>query len=203
MKKEKIMNSKNIIIEQKQILRKKILQQRLALEQYEVETKSQKVIENLLSLKEFKTAQNIMIYYPFKNEVDVLPLIDICKEKKFYFPIVNFEKKEIEIKKYNNKFIKNKFGIYEPVGKIFKNKEIIDFIIVPGIVFDTKCYRLGYGGGYYDKFLKSLNKISCGVCYDFQIIDSLPVEDNDVQLNYVISENRIIKKLKKKGERML
>ncbi|MFN3551014.1 MAG: 5-formyltetrahydrofolate cyclo-ligase [Endomicrobiia bacterium] len=182
------------MLNQKQILRKKILQQRLSLSNNEVKRRSEKVIKNLLSLKEFQISKNIMMYYPFKNEVDVLILIELCKEKNFYFPAVNFEKKEIEIKKYNEKFIKNKFGIYEPLAEVIVNKEIIDFIIVPGILFDLKCHRLGYGGGYYDRFLKFFTKTSCGLGYDFQIVDSLPVEENDVKLNYVVLENKIIKR---------
>lgn len=181
------------MLNKKQILRKKILQQRLSLNNDEVKIRSEKVIKNLLSLKEFQISKNVMIYYPFKNEVDVLILIKLFKEKNFYFPAVNFEKKEIEIKKYDKKFTKNKFGIYEPLGEVILNREIIDLVIVPGIVFDLKCHRLGYGGGYYDRFLKSSKKISCGVGYDFQTVDSLPTEENDVKLNYVVLENKIIK----------
>ncbi len=176
---------------EKQILRKKFLELRLKLNKRTKSQNDKKIIKNLLALEEFKKAKNVMIYYPFKNEVDVLKLIKICKDKNFFFPVVNFKKKILEVRKYNSEFIKNKFGIYEPKGKNLK-KINLDFIVVPGIVFDKRCYRIGFGGGYYDKFLKNVNCFKCGVCYDFQIVESLPTEKNDVKLNCVVSEERII-----------
>ncbi len=176
----------------KQLLRKKFLELRLKLDKRIKKQKDKKIIKNLLSLDEFKKAKDVMIYYPFKNEVDVLKLIKICKDKNFFFPVVNFKKKILEVRKYNEKFVKNKFGILEPKAKSLKRIKL-DFVVVPGIVFDEKCFRIGFGGGYYDKFLKTVDCFTCGVCYDFQIVKSLPTIKNDVKLDCVISERRVIK----------
>ncbi|MEN3013694.1 MAG: 5-formyltetrahydrofolate cyclo-ligase [Endomicrobiia bacterium] len=184
------------ITEKKRILRKKILEIRESLSEKEVEKKSQIIIENIAKLERFKLAKNVLIYYPFKKEVNILKLMD-DRSKNFFFPVVDFEKKELLIRKYNGEFVKNKFGIYEPketqhseIPNIF---EIIDFILVPGIAFDKKGYRLGYGGGYYDKLLKKTKTLSCGVGYDFQILDCLPVSKFDTYVDYVISETYFIK----------
>ena len=185
------MNSELITID-KQKLRKKFLELRLKLDEKTKKQKDKKILKNLISLDEFKKAKNVMIYYPFKNEVNVLELIKIFKDKNFFFPVVNFKKKVLEIRRYNEgKFVKNKLGIFEPKGKSSK-KIKLDFIVVPGIVFDEKCFRIGFGGGYYDKFLKNVDCFACGVCYDFQIVKSLPVEKNDVKLDCVFSEKRVM-----------
>ncbi|MCS7230535.1 MAG: 5-formyltetrahydrofolate cyclo-ligase [Elusimicrobiota bacterium] len=181
--------------EKKQFLRKKFLELREKLSDIEVKEKSSKVIERLVELEKFKLSKNILIYYPFKKEIDTLELLKY-KNKNFYFPVIDFEHKELLIRKYNGKFVKNKFGIYEPTklendGDI-DSLEIIDFILVPGIVFDKRCFRIGYGGGYYDRLLKKAKSFSCGICYDFQIIDFLPVEEYDVRVSCVLSENFFI-----------
>lgn len=183
----------NEITKEKQSLRKEFLKLREKLTDTEVEQKSKIIVEKISLLKEFKLAKNVLLYYPFRKEVDVLKLL-IHKDKNFYFPIVDFSNKQLLIGKYNGKFIKNKLGIYEPEEKIDeKILEIIDIVIVPGVVFSKNGYRIGYGGGYYDKLLKKINTLSFGVCYDFQIIDFLPIKETDSKVNYIISESYFIK----------
>lgn len=176
---------------EKKFLRDKFIKIRESMTDEMVKEKSQIIVKKLLSFDKFVQAKNVMLYYPFRNEVDVKDLLNICKDKSFYFPVVDFENKTLKIRKYTGKFYKNKFGILEP---IYENNdfgcEILDFIIVPGIVFDTRCYRIGYGGGYYDKLLSVVRCTTCGVCYDEQIVDRIPVTVNDVPLNYVISDKR-------------
>jgi 5-formyltetrahydrofolate cyclo-ligase len=184
-------------IKQKKVeLRKTFLNLRDRLTQKQVFSKSKKIIKKILSLEEYKKSKNVLLYYPFRNEVNLLDLVKISKEKNFYFPIVNFKTKKLNIKRLGKKFVKNKFGIYEPQDtKIFKKYNLIDIIFVPGIVFDKKCFRIGFGGGYYDKFLKKFfNTTKIGVCYEIQLVNRLPKDKNDIQLDYVITEKNVIKK---------
>lgn len=84
---------------------------------------------------------------------------------------------------------KDKYGILEPDELIpAVKKEDIDLIILPGVAFDKSGGRLGYGGGYYDKYLNSCPQDICKValCYDFQIVENVPVEEHDVKANDVI-----------------
>lgn len=181
------------IREKKQALRKKFLELRENLTEEEIKQKSEIIVEKISLLEEFRSAKNVLLYYPFRKEVNVLKLLDY-KDKNFYFPIVNFASKELLLGKYNGKFLKNRLGIYEPKEKVDDSVlKIIDLIIVPGIVFDKNGYRIGYGGGYYDRLLKKIDTLSYGVCYDFQIVDSLPSQSTDVRVNYIISESYLIK----------
>ncbi len=180
---------------EKQILRKKFLKIRDSILYDERIKKDKIIIEKIMNFEEFIKANNIMIYYPFRSEVNLLSLIELCKEKNFYFPVVDFEKKELKVAKYNGKFKQNKFGILEPENSEIIDKNELDLVLVPGVVFDLRGYRIGYGGGYYDRFLSNINSYNCGVCYDEQIVGIIPASSEDVALNYIISDRRIIRLL--------
>lgn len=181
------------IREKKRALRKKFLEIRENLTDEEVKQKSKIIVEKISLMEDFKLAKSVLLYYPFRKEVDILELLN-WKEKNFYFPVVDFVNKNILIGKYNGKFIKNKFGIYEPEERLCVDfLKTIDFVIVPGVIFDKNGYRIGYGGGYYDKLLKKIANLKCGVCYDFQIVDSLPIQETDVKVDYIISESFFIR----------
>ena len=85
------------------------------------------------------------------------------------------------------------FGLLEPNPK---NEEAdlssLEVILVPGVVFDVKGYRIGYGGGFYDRVLKETRALKVGVCYSFQLVESLPVEPHDVPVDLIITEDGII-----------
>jgi len=181
--------------QEKIILREKYLLLRDNFTQKMVFEKSQKIIKNILCLEKYKKSKNVLLYYPFRNEVNLLELIKVSNEKNFYFPVVNFNAKKLVIKKCDKKFVKNKFGIYEPYNnKILRRYNLIDIVFVPGIVFDKQCFRIGFGGGYYDKFLKKVCCTKIGVCYEKQLLDIIPRNNNDVRLDYIITEKNIITK---------
>ena len=81
------------------------------------------------------------------------------------------------------------FGIDEPIGNVYDNPEKIDLIVVPGVAFDKKNNRLGRGKAYYDKLLKTANTFKVGICFDFQLIDSVPVDKYDIKMDLVISDS--------------
>lgn len=182
-------------IQEKKRLREKFIQLRNNLPKDVVEKKSLLILEKLIRFEKFVQAKDVMIYYPFRNEVNVLSLISYYQSKNYYFPVINFNTKKLIVRRYNGKFYENKFGILEPV---YENNDVeytvLDFIIVPGVVFDTRCYRIGYGGGFYDKLLKNVRCTSCGVCFEEQIVDVLPTTNDDVPVDYVFSDERILYK---------
>ena len=136
-------------------LRKVALQKRKELD---VVSLSEKVMNNLFSLDEYKKAQNIMCYFPLKYEIQTQDCLkDISKT--WYLPRVNG--KELEVCKYEpTKLSKGNFNIQEPVNDKINDLSIIDFIIIPCVAADKNGYRIGYGKGYYDKFLPLLSN-SC------------------------------------------
>lgn len=185
----------------KKDIRKKILETRKGMDPMEVDRLSHRIISSLLKVTEFKNSKNVMAYLSFDNEVDSQELIKYCKEqgKRIFIPYCKKEGYKMiptEIKDIKKEVIRNKFGYMEHKLEYLRpaNIEDMDIIILPGVAFDKKCYRIGYGSGYYDRFLKNVkDKIpTIGLSYDFQILSTVQVEDFDVPLDYVITEKRII-----------
>ena len=91
------------------------------------------------------------------------------------------------------------FGIPEPRKSKIKrfNKKNLDLVIVPGVVFDRGCNRIGFGHGYYDKFLRGLSTKTktIGLAYDFQIVDKLKAEKHDIPVDIIITEKMTIKRI--------
>lgn len=182
-------------------LRREYTQMREAMDQSEVERLSEKIIDTILKLPVFKRAETVMVYLNFKNEVDSLRMIEESYKagKKVVIPYCEKETMEIipsELNDIETEIVKGKNGYLQTKKDCVKPVPIedIDLIVVPGIAFDKRCYRLGFGAGYYDRFLRKLNfeKPTIGLCYDFQIIHSIPIEGHDVPLDFVITEERIL-----------
>lgn len=190
-------NRKTDLQIEKDKIRKEILKKRNDLSTEEVEKKSNLVIQNLE--KFIKNAQNIMIFMDMKTEVKITKLLELYPKKNFFISkITNSKNREMKINKYNkNELILHKFGYYESSSNNFYDEEILDVVIVPALAFDSKKNRIGFGGGYYDTFLEKVRKknnkvLFIGICYDFQIIDSVPTEKHDVTLDFVVSESKVI-----------
>lgn len=146
---------------------------------------SQSLVKKLQLLEEYKQAHNIMIYYPLKGEIDLLKLLE-DKTKKFYLPKIRG--KDLLCCPYScgdelcNSCFNTKEPLTEPV-----NKDLIDLVIVPALAVDKNNYRLGYGGGFYDRFLDNTNilKIIC-IPKKF-VIESIFPEKHDIKIDKVLS----------------
>lgn len=179
---------------EKRIVREKIKKMRLELSKEEVLKESEAIYWQILSSELLEKSKVIMSYMSFKNEVDTEKLNNyiISLQKKLLLPKM-IDKENIEAIEYNGEFeIKNSFGIKEPVGKEYL--EEIDLVIVPGIAFNLKGDRIGYGRGYYDRFLKKYPKAKkISLAYEFQIIDSFTAENYDEKIDEIVTKNNIIK----------
>ena len=189
-------NKKTDLQLEKDKIRKEILEKRNNLSTEEVEKKSDLIIQNLE--KFIKNVENIMIFMDMKNEVRITKLMKLYPEKSFFIPkITDSKNREMKINKYEgNELVLQKFGYYESSSSDFYNENILDIVIVPAVVFDFEKNRIGFGGGYYDTFLKKIREknkkvLFIGICYDFQIIEKVPAEEHDVVLDFVVSESRI------------
>ena len=149
---------------------------------------SEAICHNIRDFDIYKSAKNVMIFYPSKYEIDLLSLLK--DDKCFYFPRVNGE--ELQVCPYSNdtKFIKSSFNIYEPCSNPV-NSNILDLIFVPALAADKKGYRLGYGGGFYDRFLPQCqNSVAViPICEDC-IVEELPVESFDRKANFIITNGK-------------
>ena len=161
---------------------------------------SQKFFKPFINLvkKKYKKNINISLYYPSNFEVNILKILEIDYFKKFYFSLPVVEKNQemsfYEWKKNDILFV-NKYGILEP--KISR-KLIPDVILVPLLAFDINKNRIGYGKGYYDRFLNQFKKknkkpLTVGVAFSFQKYHNLPVNKKDIKLDYVLTEKGIMK----------
>ena len=165
---------------EKNIARKKLLELRKGLDSNNI---SKKIIEEIIKSNILKDYKNIGIYYPIGNEINIMDLIDNYPNKNFYLPIT---REEIHFIKYNknDKLIKAKFNTYEPIGDII-NRDIIDCFIIPcvGISKDNK--RLGYGKGYYDRYLSDYKGLKIGVCYKELTNIDIKMDDFDLSLDVI------------------
>ena len=186
----------------KETLRKNMLLQRKNMDIDNVNALSNKIMCTLIELPQFKDCKNIMLYISFNKEVDTYPLANFClnNDKTVIAPYcIQTERKIIPFKINNltNDLTKSTFGVMEPKHDSLQkaNLKDIDLIIVPGVVFDENCNRIGFGAGYYDRFLpkKQKNTPTIGIAYDYQIVDKVPTGKYDVPLDFIITEKRIIR----------
>ena len=153
---------------------------------------SQKITEIISDWEIFKNAHNIMLFYPVGSELSLLDLLN-TQGKNFYFPCVEGE--YIYAARYTSfsAFKTGCYGIAEPCGKRLKDCSFVDLIFVPALAADLYGNRLGYGKGYYDRFL-TLNKNALSVvpiCSKL-LFETIPAESHDVRVNYLITENDIL-----------
>ena len=136
-------------------------------------------------------------YYPSNYEIDDLDILDLLEKKQFNIslPIIKKNNQMNFFKWSNNDPLKvNKFGIPEPVSsKIFYP----DILLVPLVGYDDNLYRLGYGGGFYDRYIEKIEKIKkvikIGLAFSFQKITNIPISKYDKRLDFVITEKKILK----------
>ena len=154
--------------------------------------KSIAIKNNLYKLQEFKEAKNILCYSSFGSEVQTANYYS-DKTKNWYLPKIEGE--NIKVCPFCDEFELNKFGIKEPCKNSIENVEIIDMIIIPALCADKSGYRIGYGKGYYDRFLKSLkhNPIKVILEYDELVYNSVYPDEYDEKADYIITDKKIYK----------
>ena len=158
---------------------------------------------NVLALLEsdFKGANIFLCFYPFGSEIDLIHLYEKLLEsgKSLYFPITNAKDKNLEFRRVfdlNKDFTKGFKGIMEPDAslEILKESSQKVIVITPGLAFDRNMNRIGYGGGFYDRFFeKHPDFIRIAPVFDNQIEDNIPVNSHDLPMDYIITENEIMK----------
>lgn len=150
---------------------------------------SEKLLENLKSAEVFRRAKSIMIFYPLKNEVNLLPLLE-CEGKNFYLPRIEGENLLCCSFSQGDELCDSCFKTKEPKCAP-TDESILDLIIVPALCCDKNRYRLGYGGGFYDRFLSGV-KSKTLVCIPQElVVDTVMPESFDVPVDYVLTEDAI------------
>lgn len=149
---------------------------------------SQPVLARLEQNERFRNAKLVLGYWSMEDEVDTHDFILRWADKKqFLLPCVRGDELELRyFKGLENLTPGELYAIPEPVGELFTEVERIDFIIVPGVAFDARGHRLGRGKGYYDRILRNCRAYKAGLCFDFQFLEEVPVDEHDISMDTVI-----------------
>jgi len=173
----------------KQKLRQHIREIKRQFSQRQLEELSLPIIARLKS--RLKDAKTILAYYSLPDEVDTRQLLDdlVAEGKTVLLPKV-IDDENMEIRRYTGRqdLKEGVLHLMEPIGDPFMAYEDIDIIVVPGLAFDAVGHRLGRGRGYYDRFFTIHYSLftTIGVCFDFQKVDEVPVDEHDVAVDEVI-----------------
>ena len=190
----------------KKEFRKKVINLRKEKDKDFIKHNSDIITDKLLNLDCIKNDKNIMLYLDFNNEVSTDSLIKklLNLGKIVSSPITLKEERKLipsQITDLKNGIQYGAYNIREPKPECSPaiNIKDLDVVIVPAVAYDKNCYRLGYGGGFYDRFLENLRKdaVTIGIAFDLQIFDEVPKEAHDAQLDYIVTESRILTPNKK------
>ena len=156
---------------------------------------SKSISNKLFNLKKYKNSKNIFIYLSLDKELNTSYIINRAKQdnKNIYCPVLTNKKREMVFRKYvnDNSLIKNKYGILEPLNEIEKIKDKFTIVTDPATVYNKNKYRIGYGGGYYDYFLKNnIYMSSIGLCFE-QFICDFNQDIYDEKVDILITEKNV------------
>lgn len=182
----------------KKMTRNTIKEMRLALNKEEVKERSEACVSKVLQFPELIEAQTVCVYMPTGNEIDTTEIIRYCKEngKRLAAPRVSGDTMEFYYFTDETDMEQGAYDIWEPTGtEAVEDEESL--VIMPGVAFDLSCNRIGYGKGYYDRYLSAHPRMKkVALAYDFQIVGRIKREVHDVRPDVVVTESRVIMKPK-------
>ena len=186
------------IIKEKTTLRQKCRAKRGSLGEEFVIGASGTVCELLASAEEFKNAKTVLLYYPINNEISPLPLFELSRKlgKRVGFPVCNHESSTLIFREVTSlsALEKGKFGLLEPnedCKAISPDKDTL--CVVPALALSRDGARLGYGMGFYDRFLCQFDGTTVGLTYSELLFDSIPSEVHDTLLDMIITESEVLR----------
>ena len=197
------LQDRNELRELKKRLRKETLAKREALAEETpllFQEFSSKIIETLKLTDEYKKARTIMVFVSFEDEVMTHQFIKdaLADGKNVYVPhILQQEKLMVpaQIFDFDKDLKPGYFGILSPIEDqvLIKDPSEIDLVVTPGVLFDERGYRIGYGAGFYDRFFSKLNSAvpKIGLGFSLQQTEEVPVDEFDIPIHALITENGI------------
>lgn len=183
---------------EKKQLRKVLIEKRRLLDKEYRYAADLEIARKVLELKYYQAASNVFIYSSTDDEADTVLITQkaLSADKKVYFPkvvaagIMNF----YQVKAPAQDLCSGYMGILEPdTSRCDAAQCTPDIIIMPGVGFDNNLNRLGYGGGFYDRYLERLSDdtVKIAISYDVQHVDKIPVLENDIKADILITEKGI------------
>ena len=191
--------SYNAIPASKADIREFVLKKRNFISARQRRQKSSAIDKKLFSMPAFRKAKTVFTYISFRSEVSTRGIIKKCLSlgKKVAVPVADMKLGKIIPVQFESfsSLKKSRFGVPEPAleNSIKIPASKIDFIVVPGVAFDTSRNRIGYGKGFYDRFLSRHGKIpNAAIAFEAQLLSSVPAGSADMKVRKIITENRII-----------
>ncbi len=187
------------ISQMKQEIRKRFLRLRNEQDKNTALLKSRSICERLMQSQAFLDADIIFGYYPVRGEVDTTPILkeSFRLKKRVALPRCLDKKGAMEFYEINSldDQVPGAYNIPEPKEGLLRANVKEGLMLIPGVAFDLTCARLGYGGGYYDRFIKKSPSVRyVALAYEMQLSDLLPVEAHDEKVDMIVTEKRVIKK---------
>ena len=173
----------------KKALRRAIREQKRAMTEAEIVSRSEKLGELFLNTEVYRTAKTLYGYLPYNQEVRTVPMLQqaLRDGKKVAVPKIYGDTMKFLYLDDLSRVEKNEMGIPEPVDDTPVADDPTALVLMPGVAFTKKGDRMGYGGGFYDRFLaEEPDHPTLALCYEFQIVDSLPTEEFDIPVDTVL-----------------
>lgn len=182
---------------EKERIRRRILKLRDSLSPEERREKSERIKEKLFVISEFETAKTVLLYATKKSEVETKEIIEnaLSLGKEVRLPLIKGKDLLFSQILQFKELSPSTFGVLEPKKRYRRLPlEKIDLVIVPGIAFDTKGNRIGFGKGFYDRFLKKVPEriLKIGLAFELQVVEAIPKALSDISVDKIITEKRII-----------
>lgn len=161
---------------------------------------SRAICERILASDEYAEANCVFAFYPMNTEPDIRPVLEdiLASGKTLLLPRceANGIMRALQVQSLEQ-LIPGKLGIMEP--PVNAQEDVPDLVLVPAVAFDTEGYRLGHGGGYYDRYLSRFSGNTLGVCFDAMIVERVPREPHDLPVSAVVTDCRTIRTAAWKG----
>lgn len=148
---------------------------------------SRAIVENIRETDIYRNSKRVMLFYPLENEVDLRELLE--DDKEFYLPRVNGDELEVCRYRVGDELVMSEFRVLEPLSESIDKSEI-DLVFVPALCVDKDCNRLGYGKGFYDRFLKDFESVAIIVVPEELIFTDVCSERHDVCCNSLITQKK-------------
>lgn len=181
----------------KKILRKRLIEKRKSLDKAEKAKWDKIISEKIINTDYFKNAEQVLVFSSTDDEFDTRYIIERCREsyKRVFYPRCIDKDGNMSFFKVDSvgDLTFGSFGILEPNETCKKYiPQDNDLVIVPCLSADRQKNRIGYGKGYYDRFLKDFNGVSISPCYDILLEDEIPTDKYDMQINIIVTDKEVI-----------
>jgi len=172
-------------------LRRHFCSLRECLSPQEVATASTALCQRLAAWPVLRKAQTVLTYLAFRNEPDVGLLFGLLPQIRWVVPRI--EGQYLALHLYDpTRLVRHRFGMLEPAADLpVVDHTTLDLVLVPGVAFDLRGYRLGFGGGFYDRLLPTTPALRVGVTYDECLADALPCDEHDQRMDWIVTPSEL------------